>query len=650
MQKLDDFASFRSFIEHIEGIIESYESKIEILESDLDVINYGKQRIEKSLNAGNKIDPNKLMDDLKYVSEILHDDFDLDNFSRVFAMYHTFPNNSEFSKKYFEMIDETTNAINKYISSKKFELDRIIKINNTYKICYELLVGLLPENDKHVPVDSEEKLRNIFAIIANNSSMGEENIILMQFNKLNLEALKERDLRLEKQKIELEKLKVRKSLIEKAKKVKISSPKTVVDKLSDEDKKVIEEAQKVLEENKELCEAGYSDEIMAGVDIAQENDATFNYDIDMEIKVNLNIIVAHIEKLLSETPVNFEKLKNAVNYYKTLSASLSKEVNDILEFEQTNAEELELVKLAIEEYNKMFQKLSKKPKAFEIIESIDIHKIDLDLTSSIDLENLEKFISDIGFDLGINFYLKFKALESIKKIYEDYLVKDNLEAKQNEFDVLSLALEEYKNLTFLDSDTLDETIDNTNSNNAQNELLYLILDDGTNPVRDFISKQNFDEGNFETLERAFNDLKGKDFQYLYLNSTKLIQRCRYRQKTRRHRYNDIRVIYIRLNTIGNISLPKDKVYYLVYTAGLKHGEKDLFDFAASPHVQNAITKFFKPLKNVMEQIDALKISDEEKNSKKEEYMNEFVRNNNQLFIESINSLRGTLESGSGGRK
>ena len=39
----------------------------------------------------------------------------------------------------------------------------------------------------------------------------------------------------------------------------------------------------------------------------------------------------------------------------------------------------------------------------------------------------------------------------------------------------------------------------------------------------------------------------------------------------------------------------EKSYFLVYVAGIKHGEKDLFDTAISSRVQNAVTEFFNPI-------------------------------------------------------
>ena len=654
MLNFDDYNTFRDFLEHIESIIENYDFKIEDINNDLQVINYAKDRLEKSLNSNGKINPTKLLDDVKYIYEVLGYGFDEKTFSQTFALYHTFPNYQEYSKKFNETIENILSTIDKYIISLNANLAKIVKISNIYKTCYDSLIGILPENEKTVPIDSEDKLRNIFNIIKNNTRFMDENIILMQFNKLNLEALIARDLRLEKEKIELEKLKVRKSLHQRVENVKVQSPKNIVQNLSDEEKELIAKAQKILEDNRELFEYGYSDEIIAGVEIANESDLNFNYDIDLDMKINLNIIVVHIDKLLSEEPVNIEKLKNAVKCYKELSMSITKEKDSIDEFEQANAEEFNMIRLAIEEYNDALEILDGV--SLSKIESIDYHKMTLDLTSPEGFTELDEFIKNIGFEFGIDFYLKFKTLESIYKLYEDYSKKEGLESKKNDFDILVIALEEYRNLKSQEKNEseIDEEIisydDTLDQNNANNNLLFLMLDDGKNPVREYISRQNFEEGDFDAIERAFSDLRSKSFEYLYLNSTKLRKKCYYRQKTRRHRYGNIRVIYINLNSIGDISLPQNKIYYIVYTAGLKHGEKDLFNFAASLRVQNAITEFFGILKNAMDEIDSLKITEEEKELKREAYMEEFVKVNNEAFTNSLNSLRRGLSGDNGGRK
>ncbi len=656
MLNFDDYSTFRNFLKHIEGIIENYDSKIENIKNDLEVIDYAKDRLKKSLDLNGKINPSQLLDDVRYIYETLGYSFDEKQFLQIFALYHTFPDYAEYSQKFNETIENILDTINKYTGSLNTDLDRLVKINNIYKTCYDLLIGILPENEKTVPIDSDDKLINIFNIIKNNARLMDENIILMQFNKLNLEALIARNLRLQKEKIELEKLKVKKSLLrsKKGENVKVVSPKNIVQTLSEEDKKIIDEAQKILEENKQLFETEYSDEIIAGVEIANEGDLNFNYDIDSEMKVNLNIVVAHIDKLLSEEPVNFEKLRNAVKYYKEISMSLNEEVNSIVEFEQANAEEFNLIKLAIEEYNDALKMLDGV--ALSKIESIDYHKMTLDLTRPEGFADLDEFIKNIGFDLGIDFYLKFKILESIYKLFEEYSNKEGLESKKNDFDILAIALEEYRYLkeqernSQISNEDAYENNDEYDQTSANNKLLFLMLDDGTNPVREYISKQNFEEADFELLDRAFSDLRNKSFEYLYLHSTKILERCKYKQKSRKYRCNNIRVIYINLSSVGDISLPKNKIYYIVYTAGLKHGELDMFSFAASPHVQNAITKFFIPIKKAMDEIDALEISEEEKEIKKEAYMEDLVSVNNENFTKSINSLRSGLSEDNGGRK
>ena len=661
MGNFEDYFVFRKFLVRLDKKISDFENEFEDLNDDIEEMNDAVQMLQKILYYPSNIDSSILSSNLMDICGKLGCSFDYNEFSHCYDLYCMDSNNKEYFQNFSLFIKNIIESIDEYIRIKKGQINKNIQISKVYKISYEALIGILPDSEKRIPIDDEEILEFVFTVIKSNCGFGDENVLLMQFNELNLASLKARDKRLEAERVELEKKKIAQTLPKKLKKPQIKSeldPVVEADEnvLSEEDRQSIEVGIKILEENRNLLENAYSRDMEIGVGMASEAADNFDYELDSSNRINLDIVIAHIEKILSDQPINFVKLKNAINNYHRISSSLKKIENEILAFEQENEESFNEVKVVIDEYKRMVKSISESD--LMAIASIDPFKRELDLEfadnndddDEMYLRRLEEFVNNTGFTLGVNFYLKYKAALFVNKSYEDYLNAESLNDKKECFAFLELALEEYINLKLLEEkQKIGDSVD-FNSYGAGNKLMFLMLEDGTNPIAEYISKQNFNENDFIELDRALNDLRVKDFQQLFAMDAKIRTKCKYEKKSRRHRYNDIRVVYIRLNNIVDFEIPDNKVYYLVYTAGIKHSEKDLFNFATSQHVQDAITEFGMNLNNAMKEIDSMNISEEEKKARKMAYLEEFVAKNNQDFTLSIKSLGGSLSDGSGGRK
>jgi len=508
-----------------------------------------------------------------------------------------------------------------------------------------------------VPIESRSSINLINSVMIDcKYKINDRNMILMDINHLNLKALQARDKILEIRKNELLKQEA-KSLISSDKKILVETTEQKILGLGEEQQIVIDRLVEILSENSGYISMGYSEDVITGYELLMSTENK-DYFLDPDSNVNLGIILRVIQEYLSydKNKIGDKTLsdfKSAIYAYEKCIEMIQENNKTVEEHQQLLVENEETLAMA-DACMKKFKRLKERllPTDLNIIKSIDAHievvtKPEEDDSKEDEFEQIATFIENLTAGnqrLSHDIYYMYKKLETIESIYLIFQSELDIGFKKNILISLSHAIEDY--IQYAGSLSDNQELEPTKEN--QNNVIYLMGEEGENLFINYIKKDNtnYTAKNYKIMKDYVKTwLNNRNENDIFLKSTK-VKDSVYDEKIRRIRISDYRIVYINLNNIADMSLPLEKNCYVAIAVGRKSGDFDIYKFANSKEVKDALIHLYKVIMAEVESIDKSNMSSEQKAAAKNKFIEDYVMSNNRKFEQMLDSQIQSLKENS----
>ena len=328
------------------------------------------------------------------------------------------------------------------------------------------------------------------------------------------------------------------------------------------------------------------------------------------------------------------------------NASSSNEIKSLLKFnfEKEYANEFEEVNKLVDLYQRLLAKMNDATKN-QILTISQDPDLNMEILNEESLNKLAGRIEDIKASFTADEYIRLSYLKEIFDWFNIYNSCNKEGEYQEIFKELLVLVEKYQ--YYIESVVDQEEIQKEEINN----IIYLQEDNDIVGI-DWINKDRYEYNatDYSALFRGIKVIKTSDRNYL-LEETEKSKGAGIpgitEEKFRRLRRGNIRIIFMDINNLIDPSfsdlIPNDYKCYLVINFGKKTDRHELYDSLISTkslRIPNLIMGFRSYLNESIKSVVEMPLSQEEKEVKVKELLDNLVVSSNMLFEEQISNAKG----------